>query len=135
MTMRNARTTENAEKKKHQSNPINASCRRKPKCPLLATSQSSIKSQEIKSASHATTMSGNVKADGTITAAGRGRVCIPTAEKNAQFRKLKNVRDNQTCFDCPNTRPSWASVTYGTVHTLSHSHRFRMFHSFDKPIL
>jgi hypothetical protein len=58
-------------------------------------------------------MSGNIKADGTVTAAGNGGVCIPTADKNAQFRKLKNILENQTCFDCPNTRPTWASVTYG----------------------
>jgi hypothetical protein len=57
--------------------------------------------------------SGNIQEDGTITAAGKGQVCIPTAEKNAQFRKLKAIRDNQTCFDCPNTRPTWASVTHG----------------------
>lgn len=36
-------------------------------------------------------VSGNFKADGSITAAGRGAVCIPTADKNAQFRKLKNI--------------------------------------------
>jgi hypothetical protein len=44
---------------------------------------------------HTSTMSapasGNIKADGSITAAGRGAVCIPTADKNAQFRKLKNL--------------------------------------------
>mmetsp|Transcript_1920 Transcript_1920/g.3497 ORF Transcript_1920/g.3497 Transcript_1920/m.3497 type:complete len:371 (+) Transcript_1920:78-1190(+) len=70
-------------------------------------------------------MSGNIKADGTVTAAGNGGVCIPTAEKNAQFRKLKNVLENQTCFDCPNTRPTWASVTYGVFLCLdcSAAHR------------
>lgn len=58
-------------------------------------------------------VSGNFKADGSITAAGRGAVCIPTADKNAQFRKLKNIPANTICFDCPNTRPTWASTTYG----------------------
>ena len=60
--------------------------------------------------------SGNVRDDGTVTAAGKGQVCIPTADKNAQFKKLKAISANQVCFDCPATRPTWASVTYGTKH-------------------
>uniref|UniRef100_A0A7S2SGD5 Arf-GAP domain-containing protein n=1 Tax=Eucampia antarctica TaxID=49252 RepID=A0A7S2SGD5_9STRA len=69
--------------------------------------------------------SGNFKEDGTVTAAGKGGVCVATAEKNAQFRKLKILRENSTCFDCPNTRPSWASVTHGVFICLdcSSSHR------------
>ena len=42
-------------------------------------------------------VSGNFKADGSITAAGRGAVCIPTADKNAQFRKLKNIPAVSIC--------------------------------------
>ena len=62
--------------------------------------------------------SGNIQSDGNITAAGKGQSCIPSKDKNAQFRKLKNLKENLLCFDCPNTRPTWASVTYGTFVSL-----------------
>lgn len=69
--------------------------------------------------------SGNIRADGIVTAAGRGGICLSTVEKNAQFKKLRALRENSTCFDCPNTRPTWASVTYGVFLCLdcSATHR------------
>jgi len=38
--------------------------------------------------------SGNIRADGSVTAAGRGGVCVDTAHKQEQFKKLRMLREN-----------------------------------------
>ena len=71
------------------------------------------------------TDSGNLRDDGTVTAAGLGQVCIPTADKNMQFRKLKAIKTNQVCLFLSavgiQTCPKPAAVTVPSSRRLPES--------------